>query len=126
MIDLTRRSFLGGLAAAIAAPYVVRSGILMPVKKILQPAVVSRLQGSYDGQNWFDIMRMAGRPISSNPLWLYKGQPGMVPFDPINHAIANSYLSTTPLIHTRVIVEQEWKPVTLESVDRVAAVRRYG
>lgn len=37
MITASRRAFIGGLAAAIAAPYVVRSGILMPIKQVLLP-----------------------------------------------------------------------------------------
>ena len=35
MID--RRSFLRGMVGAIAAPAVIKSGILMPVKEIIMP-----------------------------------------------------------------------------------------
>lgn len=78
MIDLTRRSFLGGLAAAIAAPYVVRSGILMPVKKIILPeSPMMIIEGSADGVSWFPlvtrpdfILRPAVAFDSSNIDWL--------------------------------------------------------
>ena len=77
MLDLSRRSFLGSLAAVIAAPYVVRSGILMPVKKIILPeGPMMILEGSADGVNWFPlitrpdfILRPAVAFDSSNEDW---------------------------------------------------------
>jgi hypothetical protein len=34
-MSLSRRGFIGGLAAALAAPVIIRSGILMPIKPAL-------------------------------------------------------------------------------------------
>lgn len=46
---ITRRGLIGILAGAIAAPIVVRSGILMPVKQIILPTawVVSSVVGDH-------------------------------------------------------------------------------
>jgi hypothetical protein len=47
-----RRSFLGAMLAAAAAPAVVQSGILMPVKKIIDPwgpeAIGDRIAQAWD------------------------------------------------------------------------------
>ena len=63
---LSRRLFLGGLAAAITAPMVVRSGVLMPVRslivpaapKLLAPAAAFWIEASPDGQNWVKVSRV--------------------------------------------------------------------
>lgn len=36
-MNLSRRGFLAGLAATIAAPAIVKAEILMPIKKIIMP-----------------------------------------------------------------------------------------
>ena len=40
---MNRRGFLGILAGAVAAPIVVRSGLLMPVKPVIIPATLTPL-----------------------------------------------------------------------------------
>lgn len=37
MIDVSRRGMIGGLLGVMAAPAIVRAGIIMPVKKVLVP-----------------------------------------------------------------------------------------
>jgi len=37
MADLSRRLFLGGLLTVAAAPAIVRSGVLMPVRPMVEP-----------------------------------------------------------------------------------------
>lgn len=37
MIEASRRSFITGLAALVAAPAIVRAGSLMPVKTMIEP-----------------------------------------------------------------------------------------
>ena len=68
-MKLARRSFLFGAgSAALAAPFVVRSGILMPIKSIIQPPTLSVpiyagaywVEGSPDGINWTRIQRIVG------------------------------------------------------------------
>lgn len=109
----TRRAFLGGVAA-IAAPYVVKSGILMPVKAILRPTVVSKLQyqDPTTGE-WFDVVRyVGGAPVRrglSYPLNMSNGAP-MVP----------------PGASMRTLVEQDWRPAPPMRIDLAAkAARRY-
>lgn len=48
MTALSRRGFLGVLAGAIAAPAVIRSGILMPVRAIVEPLYAGEI-GIYNG-----------------------------------------------------------------------------
>jgi hypothetical protein len=40
-LKLSRRGFFAGLAASLAAPAIVRAGILMPVRAIAQPRVLT-------------------------------------------------------------------------------------
>lgn len=69
---VSRRMFLGGLAAALAAPVVVRSGVLMPVRKLivpeaprlLVPTVATWLEASPDGKMWVKVRRMVGLSTS--------------------------------------------------------------
>ena len=55
-MTLSRRGFLGVLAGALAAPIVVRSGLLMPVKAVIVPPVLVdlpfRIVGDGDGYSW--------------------------------------------------------------------------
>lgn len=44
---LSRRGFLGGLIAAVAAPAIIRPGILMPIKPSLVPAAVEPVARTY-------------------------------------------------------------------------------
>jgi hypothetical protein len=68
---LSRRLFLGGLAAAIAAPMVVRSGVLMPVRspivpatpKLLAPAAAFWIEASPDGENWVKVSRVVSHGV---------------------------------------------------------------
>ena len=39
-MNLSRRGFLAGLAATIAAPAIVKAEILMPVKKVIVPKIL--------------------------------------------------------------------------------------
>ena len=43
-LDVSRRFFLGGLVAALAAPAIIRPGVLMPVKRIILPTDLVGLQ----------------------------------------------------------------------------------
>lgn len=65
-MQIDRRQLLGGLSAAIAAPYIVRSGILMPVKAIIKPLAARGItQVSLDGENWVAVAYLNikhGRP----------------------------------------------------------------
>ncbi len=66
-MNLNRRSFLGGLAAAIAAPYVVHASILMPVKAIIKPHIYRITEVSIDGENWCALAYLnlkAGRSLN--------------------------------------------------------------
>ncbi len=58
---LSRRGFLTGIGAALVAPAIIKSGILMPVKQIIQPEMVELeipgliVEGSDDGLTWRKI-----------------------------------------------------------------------
>jgi hypothetical protein len=43
-MNTTRRSLITGLIALVAAPAIVRAGSLMPVKQMLEPAVVDLIE----------------------------------------------------------------------------------
>ena len=65
---LSRRSFVTGLAATLAAPMIVKSGVLMPVRALILPekqafvvrTVASWHEVSKDGINWLKIGRTVG------------------------------------------------------------------
>lgn len=88
MIEMNRRFFLGGLTAAIAAPFIVRSGILMPVKSLYKPIIESFLEASYDGHSWFCITKIVTTKA-------------MTP-RPFN-------IDTTKYKYTRVIFNRDWE-----------------
>jgi hypothetical protein len=88
---LSRRGFIGALIiGAMAAPLVVRPGILMPVKRLLLPYVVLKLEASYDEKKWFMVTRAVAREGAL-----------LRPADfPVRHDAPFS----------RVIMEREWRP----------------
>jgi len=95
--SLSRRNFLIGASAVVAAPLVVRSGILMPVRKlivpeqrILVPYAVLKLEASYDQKEWFLVTR-AVHPHGSL-------------LSPANFPVKHD----SP--YSRVVIEREWKP----------------
>lgn len=60
---LSRRTFVTGLAAALAAPVVVKSGVLMPVRKLIVPeAPAGWLEVSWDGEEWLASTQISGPP----------------------------------------------------------------
>lgn len=72
----TRRSFIGSILACAAAPAIVKAEILMPVRKIIVPAI--RLEpplfemeiGRWDG------FRFIESKLNEPPTW-YTGQAGL-------------------------------------------------
>lgn len=101
--DVSRRAFLGGTAALLAAPMIAHAGVLMPVKQLFVPNVVTRFQHSYDGENWFDHVRVYGRAAG--------GHDGI-------------HMTAAPKF-TRTIIETEWRPQQLTAYQISAAERRY-
>jgi len=63
-----RRGFLGVLAGAIAAPIVVRSGLLMPIRSLLSagPWFVPGVEESFD--NW--LARTVAQTFGVSPAYV--------------------------------------------------------
>lgn len=56
MIETSRRGFITGLVALVAAPAIVRAGSLMPVKPFVDEAAITRAMQDY-------IERMVNPPL---------------------------------------------------------------
>lgn len=93
---LSRRNLLG---MAVAAPFVVQSGVLMPVKKLilperqlLVPTVRMILEGTENGNDWFPIVQLIGREGSL--------------LDPARYVSMTRYKPTG----TRIVIDRTWRP----------------
>ena len=76
MID--RRSFLRGMVGAIAAPAVIKSGILMPVKEIIMPEFTV-IPISNGGTEFTEIARITREAyISRLQMQIYTPSPSWV------------------------------------------------
>lgn len=115
-IDLSRRGFLSafiaGAVTAAAAPAILRSGVIMPVRSLILPEapalllanVVTRTEMSYDGINWITIGRMVSQKGSKPSLPLMKPNMGKD-------------------VQLRTIIEREWRPIQ-HSISEEAAARK--
>lgn len=74
MFDITRRSFIGGVIAAMAAPAIIRtSGLVMPIKPLWMPekTIVMQDEDAFlgilkPGENWDHAiarLRVVKRPL---------------------------------------------------------------
>lgn len=111
---MKRRSFLAGL---FVAPAIIKSSSLMPVRSLILPEhklltrrVVTVLEASYDGKEWFFAGRALGKSgASSRPM--RDGDGNLIPYH-------------------RAVIQSDWKPYSPQyameagvSVPKVA--RRY-
>lgn len=68
---MQRRAFLTGLLAAVTAPAIVRAGMLMPIKQMVQTPISLRIITAYvPGDQAIDRLDILFGSMRAKPEWL--------------------------------------------------------
>lgn len=105
---ISRRLFLGGLAAGIAAPAIVHPGVLMPINPRLVPSPSLWAQVIENNGTQFMAYRCIGS-IAPNVKWEVLKDGTWVPCRTPAEYIASHYgiVGETPFIRPKI--EEHWK-----------------